>query len=256
MKVLFIGDIVGRAGREIVLEVLPELKKKYSWDLCIANAENAAGGRGLNFDCAQQLLAAGIDIMTMGNHTWDNKGILDFIDEASYLVRPANYPRSVPGRGFTVLEMVNKKIGIINLLGQVFMDPIDCPFAKADELLLELSDCEYIIVDFHCEATAEKLGFARYLDGKATAVIGTHTHIQTADQQVLPKGTLYITDVGATGAIDSILGMEVEPVIKKLTTKLPGRFTAAKGPAQLCAVMMDFKTKEISRLAVPSRLQV
>lgn len=256
MKVFFIGDIVGRSGRDIVSEILPTVKKQYGWDLCIANAENAAGGRGLTLDCAQQLLAAGIDVLTMGNHTWDNKDIFRFIDEADYLVRPANYPRTVPGKGSAIIQKKGKRIAVINLLGQVFMDPINCPFAKADELMAELEDCDYILVDFHCEATAEKVAFARYLDGRATAVVGTHTHIQTADEQILPKGTLYITDVGATSAIDSVLGMEVEPVIQKLVTKLPGRFTAAAGPAVLSAVLLDFKANTISRLAITNRLQV
>lgn len=250
MKVLFIGDIVGRSGRNAVAALLPKLANEYSWDLCIANAENSAGGKGITPAIADELLAAGIDLLTMGNHTWDNKDIFQFIDSAHYLVRPANYPIDVPGRGYTVVEKDGKKIAVINLSGQVFMGPMDCPFAKADQLISSLSDCDYIFIDFHAEATAEKVGFARYVDGRAAAVVGTHTHIQTADEQLLPQGTLYITDVGATGAIDSVLGMEVEPVIKGLTTKLPQRFVAARGPALLCAVLMDLAAKKISRIAV------
>lgn len=252
MKILFIGDIVGRAGRRAVAAVLPELAKKYPWDLCVANAENAAGGRGLTKATADELLAAGVDIMTMGNHTWDNKEIFQFIEQADYLVRPANYPVSVPGRGHTVAVKQGKRIGVINLAGQVFMDSMDCPFARADKLLATLADCDYVVIDFHAEATAEKLGFARYLDGRVAAVVGTHTHIQTADEQVLPAGTLYITDVGATGASNSILGMEIEPVIKKLTTKLPQRFGAADGPAQLQAVWLDLAAQEIVRISTPA----
>lgn len=250
MKVLFIGDIVGRSGRRAVANLLPELANEYSWDLCIANAENAAGGKGITPAIAEELLAYGIDVLTMGNHTWDNKDIFQFIDSAPYLVRPANYPIEVPGQGYTVVEKKGKKIAVLNLSGQVFMDPMDCPFAKADQLISSLSDCDHIFIDFHAEATAEKVGFARYVDGRAAAVVGTHTHIQTADEQLLPRGTLYITDVGATGAIDSVLGMEVEPVLKRLTTKMPQRFVAARGPAMLCAVWMDLAEKKISRLAL------
>lgn len=250
MKVLFIGDIVGRSGRRAVANLLPELANEYSWDLCIANAENAAGGKGITPAIAEELLAYGIDVLTMGNHTWDNKDIFQFIDSAPYLVRPANYPIEVPGQGYTVVEKKGKKIAVLNLSGQVFMGPMDCPFAKADQLISSLSDCDHIFIDFHAEATAEKVGFARYVDGRAAAVVGTHTHIQTADEQLLPRGTLYITDVGATGAIDSVLGMEVEPVLKRLTTKMPQRFGAARGPAMLCAVWMDLAEKKISRLAL------
>lgn len=250
MKVLFIGDIVGHSGRAAVARILPELASEQSWDLCIANAENSAGGKGITPAIAAELLGTGIDVLTMGNHTWDNKEIFKFIDEAHYLVRPANYPINVPGQGYTVVEKKGKRVAVINLSGQVFMGSMDCPFAKADELISSLSDCDYIIIDFHGEATAEKVGFARYVDGRVAAVIGTHTHIQTADEGLLPHGTLYITDVGATGAIDSVLGMEVEPVIKRLTTKLPQRFVAAKGPGMMCAVLMEFPAKKISRIAL------
>jgi len=250
MRVLFIGDVVGRSGRSAIAAILPRLASQYDWDLCIANAENAAGGRGITPAIARELMAMGIDVLTMGNHTWDNKEIFQFIDDAPYLVRPANYPVDVPGRGFTAVEKRGQRIGIINLSGQVFMDTMQCPFAKADEILADLTDCKHIIVDFHAEATAEKVAFGRYLDGRAAAVIGTHTHIQTADEQALPQGTLYITDVGATGAVNSVLGMEIEPVIKRLTTKMPQRFSAAKGVGMLCAVWMDFAAKTIQRLAI------
>lgn len=250
MRVLFIGDVVGRSGRSAIAAILPRLASQYDWDLCIANAENAAGGRGITPTIARELMAMGIDVLTMGNHTWDNKEIFQFIDDAPYLVRPANYPVDVPGRGFTAVEKRGQRIGIINLSGQVFMDTMQCPFAKADEILADLTDCKHIIVDFHAEATAEKVAFGRYLDGRAAAVIGTHTHIQTADEQALPQGTLYITDVGATGAVNSVLGMEIEPVIKRLTTKMPQRFSAAKGVGMLCAVWMDFAAKTIQRLAI------
>lgn len=252
MKVLFIGDIVGRSGRDALAEVLPNLRQEYSWDLCIANAENAAGGKGLTQAVADDLLAMGIDIFTMGNHTWDNKDIFNFIDSAEYLVRPANYPVPVPGRGYTIVRLDGIEVGVINLSGQAFMGPMECPFATADSLLAKLDQCQYIIVDFHAEATAEKLAFARYLDGRVAAVIGTHTHIQTADESVLPGGTIYITDVGATAAVHSVLGMEIEPVIKRFTTKLPQRFSAASGPGTVCAVWMDLAEKRIERLSITS----
>jgi hypothetical protein len=250
MKVLFIGDIVGRSGRKAVASVLPALRSQLSWDLCLANAENAAGGRGLTEAVANELLGLGIDILTMGNHTWDNKEIFKFIDQAHYLVRPANYPVEVPGKGYTIIEKRDKAIGIINLTGQAFMGPMQCPFAAINGILAELKGCDYIIIDFHAEATAEKAAMAYYLDGRVSAVLGTHTHIQTADEQVLPEGTLYITDVGATASIHSILGMEIESVLPKFITKLPQRFSVAQGPSAFAAVWLDLDAKKIQRLSI------
>ena len=252
MKVLFIGDIVGRSGRNALSQSLPWLYAEHAWDFCIANAENAAGGKGLTLAIANELREMGIDVMTMGNHTWDNKEIYNFIDQAQDIVRPQNYPVAVPGRGYTVIQKGGKRIGVINLSGQAYMGPFDCPFAAADALLKELVDCDHVIVDFHAEATAEKVAMAYFLDGRVSAVVGTHTHIQTADERVMPQGTLYITDVGMTGSIDSVLGMEIEPVIQKFTTKLPQRFSAASGPGRICAVLMDFSAKTIKRLSITS----
>ena len=195
---------------------------------------NAAGGRGITPAIAEELLAYGIDVLTMGNHTWDNKDIFQFIDSAQYLVRPANYPIEVSGQGYTVVEKKGKRIAVLNLSGQVFMNPMDCPFAKADQLISSLSHCDHIFVDFHAEATAEKVGFARYVDGRAAAVVGTHTHIQTADEQLLPRGTLYITDVGATGAIDSVLGMESSLFSSGLLLNAPALCRAGAGDAVRC----------------------
>jgi len=250
LKVLFIGDIVGRSGRNALAAILPQLQIDYGWDLCIANAENAAGGKGLTEPIAKDLLAMGVDILTMGNHTWDNKDIYMFIDDADYLVRPANYPVKVPGRGYTIVHKNNFSIGVINLSGQAFMGPMQCPFAAVSAILEEMKECDYTIVDFHAEATAEKVAMAYYLDGRVSAVIGTHTHIQTADERVMPGGTLYITDVGATGPVHSVLGMEVEPVLKKFITKLPQRFSAASGPGMVSAVCMDFSEGTIQRLNI------
>lgn len=250
MKIFFIGDIVGRSGRNAIAEFLPSLYEQYDWDFCIANAENAAGGKGLTPPIADELLSMGIDVLTMGNHTWDNKDIFTFIDDAHYLVRPANYPVQVPGRGYTVIQKSDVRIAIINLSGQVFMGPMQCPFAEVDKILDNVCQCDYIIVDFHAEATAEKVAMAHYLDGRVSAVIGTHTHIQTADERILPGGTMYITDVGATAAAHSILGMEVEPVLKSFTTKLPQRFSAASGAAMLSAVLLDMVNPSIIRLNI------
>jgi len=250
VKVLFVGDIVGRSGRSAVAEVLPGLYSQYGWDLCIANAENAAGGKGLTGPIAGELRGMGIDVLTMGNHTWDNKDIFSFIEDAEYLVRPANYPGDAPGRGYTVVQKGGVQVGVINLSGQAFMGPLQCPFAAADSILEELKGCDYIIVDFHAEATAEKVAMAYYLDGRVSAVIGTHTHIQTADGRVMPGGTLYITDVGASAAVQSVLGMEIEPVLKSFRTKLPHRFSAASGPGMMCAVWMDLRAGRILPLCV------
>lgn len=248
MKVLFIGDIVGGSGREALEEHLPQLKAKFNWDLCIANGENAAGGKGITEQVAHDLLDLGINVITMGNHTWDNKDILNFIHHADYLLRPLNYPANNPGRGWMSIDVGRKRVGVINLEGQAFMGPVDCPFAAVDGALLEMADCDYIIVDIHAEATSEKLALARYLDGRVAAVIGTHTHIQTADERVLPHGTLYITDVGMTGAIESVLGMEIQPVVERFTTKLPRRFTAAKGKGMVNAVFLDLASLSIQRI--------
>ena len=252
MKVFFIGDIVGRSGRRVIADSLSTLFAEHKWDLCIANAENAAGGKGLTRAIADELMGLGIDALTMGNHTWDNKEIFNFIDDAQHIIRPYNYPRAVPGRGYTVLDRGSKKIGIVNLSGQAFMGPYDCPFAAIDRVLAELIMTDHIIVDFHAEATAEKVAMAYYLDGRVSAVVGTHTHIQTADERVMPGGTLYITDVGMSGPVDSVLGMEIKPVIQKFTTKLPQRFSAASGPGQMCAVLLDFDNKAIKRLSITS----
>ncbi|MTI94507.1 MAG: TIGR00282 family metallophosphoesterase [Firmicutes bacterium] len=251
MKILFIGDIVGKSGRDALASYLPELRKDHHWDLCIANGENAAGGKGLTESVAHDLLDLGIDIMTMGNHTWDNKEIFSFIDSAPWLIRPCNYPVGTPGQGWIVKEVSGKRVGVINVAGQVFMNPLDCPFTAMDRVLAEMDVCDYYLVDMHAEATSEKLALAYYLDGRVGAVLGTHTHIQTADERVLPNGTVYITDVGMTGALISVLGMEVTPVVERFTTKLPRRFKAASGPGMVNAVWLDLDAQRIIRLQRP-----
>jgi len=239
LRILFLGDIVGRPGRRAVKEMLPSLKEKYKPHLIIANGENAAGGNGITEEAAQELYDAGIDILTMGNHVWDRKEIYNFIDHDERIVRPANYPPGAPGRGFMIVPVQDYSVGIINLSGRVFLPPLDCPFRSIDRLLPQLQqETSLILIDFHAEATSEKVAFGWYVDGRVTAVIGTHTHIQTADARILPKGTGYITDVGMTGPRDSVLGVKLEAVLKKFLTLQPIRFEVARGALQLNALFL------------------
>ncbi|MFW5787506.1 MAG: TIGR00282 family metallophosphoesterase [Halanaerobiales bacterium] len=254
MKILFIGDIVGRAGRRAVRKLLPELGNEYKVDMVIANAENSAGGFGITEKVANELFGYGIDCLTMGNHTWNNKDIFNFIDDEKRLIRPLNYMPGVPGRGWTVMEIKDLKVGIINLIGQVFMAESNSPVMVYNQYISKISQMtDIIIIDFHAEATGEKLAFANYVDGEVSAVIGTHTHIQTADERVLPKGTGYITDLGLTGAVDSILGMKKEGVIEKYVTKLPQRFEVGTGQCKLEGAILEIneknaKTEQINRI--------
>ncbi|MDC3416327.1 TIGR00282 family metallophosphoesterase [Aquibacillus salsiterrae] len=241
MRILFVGDVVGSPGRDMVQQYLPKLKQKYQPHISIINGENAASGKGINEKIYKNFLAWGAQAVTMGNHTWDKKEIFEFIDDAKNMVRPANFPEGTPGKGLIFIKYNSFEVAIINLQGRTFMPPLDDPFRKADELIEEAKKrTNLIFVDFHAEATSEKLAMAWYLDGKVSAVIGTHTHIQTADERVLPKGTAYLTDVGMTGPYDTILGMEKEAVIKKFLTSLPVRFEVPKdGRTQLSAVIID-----------------
>jgi len=229
LKVLFIGDIVGSIGREAVEKYLPKVKKKYEPDVVIANGENAAAGRGITQKIYQQLLQMGIDVITMGNHTWDNKEIFEFIDEAEYLIRPANFSKEAPGKGAVQIEKNGHVLTVINLHGRVFLPPHDDPFRMADELIEEARKISPLVfIDFHGEATSEKIAFGWYVDGRVSAVVGTHTHVQTADARIFPGGTAYITDVGMTGPYDEILGMKKEGVLYKLQTNMPARFEVPK----------------------------
>ncbi|WP_350345036.1 TIGR00282 family metallophosphoesterase [Proteinivorax tanatarense] len=245
MKIIFIGDIVGKPGRKILKNKLPSLIEKYSPDLIIANGENAAGGKGLNQRVADELFESGIDILTMGNHVWDKKEIFNFIQGDKRIVRPANYPKGTPGSGFTKVEVNGKIILILNLSGIVYMPPLDCPFKVIDEML-NVDDYDYSLLDFHGEATSEKIAMGWYLNGKIDAVVGTHTHVQTSDYRRLDKGTLYITDVGMTGPYNGVLGVKKEDVIKKFVTKMPTRFNIeTDGPKQLNAVYLDLNSEKI-----------
>lgn len=246
MKVLFIGDIVGSIGREVVEKYLPRLKKKYELDVVIANGENAAAGRGITQKIYQQLLQVGVDVITMGNHTWDNKEIFDFIDEADYLIRPANFSKEAPGKGMTQITKNGVTLSVINLHGRVFLPPHEDPFQTADELVKEAQKTSPLIfVDFHAEVTSEKIALGWHLDGRVSAVVGTHTHVQTADARIYPKGTAYITDVGMTGPYDEILGMKKESVIYKFQTNMPSRFEVPKSGRDVLSgffVHIDDKT--------------
>lgn len=229
MKVLFIGDIVGSIGRATVEKYLPRLKKKYEPDVVIANGENAAAGRGITRKIYHQLLQMGVDVITMGNHTWDNKEIFEFIDEAEYLIRPANFSEEAPGKGMVQVSKKGVTLSVINLHGRVFLPPHEDPFKMADELIEEARKTSPLVfIDFHAEATSEKIALGWHVDGRVSAIVGTHTHVQTADARIFPGGTAYITDVGMTGPYDEILGMTKESVIYKFQTNMPSRFEVPK----------------------------
>jgi len=245
MRILFIGDVVGSPGREMVKQYLPKLKAKFRPALTIVNGENAAGGRGITRDIYRQFLEAGANVITLGNHTWDQKEIFDFIQKEKYLVRPANFPEGTPGVGMVFVKVNQVEVAVINLQGRTFLPAIDDPFKKAEELVrLAKERTQVIFVDFHAEATSEKQALGWFLDGKVSAVVGTHTHVQTSDYRILPKGTAYLTDVGMTGPYDGILGMEKDSVIKKFLTNLPVRFEVPKaGRTQLNGVFIDIDEK-------------
>lgn len=243
VKVLFIGDVVGRVGRDAVRAVLPELLRCESYDFVVANGENAAGGTGITGETAQELFDAGVDALTLGNHTWDRKEAWRLLAEDRRVIRPANYPPGAPGSGAAALKVRGDlKIGLINLCGRVFSVPnLDCPFRTADALVEVLRrETKVILVDIHAEATSEKVALGWYLDGRVSAVLGTHTHVQTADERILPQGTAYLTDVGMTGPRDSVIGMAREPVIERFLSQLPVRFTVGEGPAIFSAVSVEF----------------
>ena len=254
MRVLIIADIFGEAGRAAVRELLSNVKTEERIDLCIANGENAAGGFGITPKIVKQLYSCGVDIITMGNHIWDRKEVLDIIDDER-LIRPANYPQGVPGKGWCLITVnENEPIGVINLCGRVYMTQLDCPFRTADKLISELrKTTNNIIVDIHGETTSEKVALGWYLDGRVSAVIGTHTHVPTADERILPDGTAYITDVGVTGSLDSVIGIKREIAIQRFLTQMPIRFEVAKENIVLAGVVMDIdtisgKAKSIKRI--------
>ncbi|TKB76710.1 MAG: TIGR00282 family metallophosphoesterase [Nitrospira sp.] len=241
MKVLFIGDIMGEPGRRAVTRVLPRVVAHHGVDLVIGNAENAAGGFGITPDLAAELFGLGLAAITLGNHAWDKKETIEYIEREPRLLRPANYPDGVPGRGATVVETAaGAPLGIIQVMGRVFMPTLDCPFQRARREVEQLkARTRAIIVDMHAEATSEKMAMGHFLDGEVTAVVGTHTHVQTADEQILPKGTAYLTDIGMTGPIHSVIGIKKELAIQKFLTQMPVRFEVASGPAIFSAALIE-----------------
>jgi metallophosphoesterase (TIGR00282 family) len=253
-RILFIGDIVGQPGRRILRETLPGLVEEHSPDLILANGENAAGGFGITPPLVEELLALGIAVLTSGNHIWDKKEILPYLaDHADgRLLRPANYPGDSPGYGVYVGRTQSKMpFAVMNLQGRVFMPPIDCPFRTADRLLEQIpSEVKICVVDMHAEATSEKLAMGWYLDGRVTAVLGTHTHVPTADEIVLPQGTAYITDLGMTGPYDSVIGVDKSAVIGKFLSQVPARFGVAKGDVRLSAVLIEVETDSGRSLSI------
>ena len=241
MRILMIGDIVGRPGRRAILENLSCLRREMNIDFVIANGENAAAGHGITKEIAKQLFNAGVDVFTMGNHVWNKKEVFDYIEKEKRLLRPANYPPGTPGVGYQLYE-TNKgvTIGVVNVSGRIYMQELDCPFRTMDYILKQLQyQTNLIFVDFHAEATSEKVAMGWYLDGKVTAICGTHTHVQTADERILPNGTAYITDIGMTGPRDSVIGVTTEIVLEKFITQMPRRFEVADTTYQLNAVVID-----------------
>ncbi len=255
MKILFIGDIMGEPGRRVLLKHLSKAIQDNHIDIAIGNGENAAGGFGITSDIAQELFDLGLSAITLGNHAWDKREVMPYLDKEPHIIRPANYPDGAPGKGSCVVETVHgKRLGILQLMGRVFMPMVDCPFRIAERELAQLADqTDYVLVDMHAETTSEKMAMGYFLDGKVAAVVGTHTHVQTADEQILPAGTGYLTDVGMTGPVQSVIGMKPSLVIQKFLTQLPRRFEVAPGPSVLSAAIIEVdqatgKTHNISRL--------
>jgi len=241
MNILFIGDIVGSPGREAVKQLLPGLKKEYNLDFIIANAENAAGGSGITYHVAEELFSSGVEVLTSGDHIWKKKEVIEIIPKEERILRPANFPLGAPGRGEGIFNTKKGiKVGVINVQGRVFMEALDCPFKAAYQAQERLNkETKIIIVDIHAEATSEKIALGWYLDGLVSAVLGTHTHVQTADERILPNGTAYITDVGMTGPCDSVIGRRTEDVLERFLTGVPVRFEVAKENVQLQGVVLE-----------------
>ena len=236
MLILMIGDIIGKPGRRAIGELLPDLRRQYGLDMVIAHGENAAGGFGLTSTTTGELLDAGVNVITSGNHIWAQKEIIPYLDGELPILRPLNYPPGVPGRGY----MVNSRAMVVNLMGRTFIGDFDCPFRAMDKLLAEYEPRPpVIIVDFHAEATSEKMAMGRYLDGRVSAVLGTHTHVGTIDNRVLSHGTAYVTDVGMTGPIDSVIGDDAELVIRRFLTGIPHRLAVGKGRTMVNAVLVN-----------------
>ena len=258
MKILFVGDLYGRPGRRAAAVLIPRLIESHKIDLCVVNSENVAGGFGITENLAKKVKSYGADVITMGNHVWDRKESLPFIASSKDVLRPANFPEGVMGTGSCVVESRGGvPVGVISLQGRTHMKPLDCPFRVGDQLVKELRGRTHtILIDFHAEATSEKIAFGYYVDGRVSAVIGTHTHVQTSDERVLPGGTAYITDVGMTGPHDSVIGAKKEEAIQRFLTQMSVRLEVATDDVELCGVVIDVdesegKARKIERLRIP-----
>ncbi len=256
-KALVLGDVVGRPGREVIEKQLPAFIQKEGIHFAVANGENASGGSGITPEVAKRLLASGLDVITTGDHVWKKKEVIQLLEAEPRILRPANYSPMAPGKGWAVVEShMGIPVGVINLLGRVFMQPVDCPFRAADEVLREISGkAKVIIVDMHAEATSEKIAMGWYLDGRVSAVVGTHTHVQTADERILPNGTAYITDLGMTGPYKSILGRDIDKVLKAIVTQMPTRFEVAEKDVRMSGAIITVdsstgKALEIKRIVL------
>ena len=259
VNILMVGDIFAESGRAALAKLLPKLRQQYAVDFTVVNIENAAGGFGVTPQIARGCLeGGGVDVLTSGNHIWDKKEIIDYITRENLLLRPANFPAGTPGSGYITVKAGPHRVAVLNLMGRVFMNPIDCPFRKADEIVQELRrETPIVVVDMHAEATSEVMALGWYLDGRVSAVVGTHRHVQTADERVLPGGTAYITDLGMTGPVDSVIGVDKDIIIQRFLTQMPIRFEPAKGPAALRGVVIAVdpetgRATSIQRLNVPA----
>ena len=253
-----LGDIVGKSGRDAVQTMMPTLNDLYAPQFVIVNGENSAAGLGITPEIARRLFGSGVDVVTLGNHTWSKRDIIDYLDHEPRLLRPANYPAGTPGTGSGIFACRSGggRVGVANLMGRTFMDPLDDPFRLADTILESFrGQTQVSFFDFHAEATSEKCAFGYYLDGRASVVAGTHTHIQTADERLLPRGTAYITDVGMVGPQDSILGMNPHESVQKFVTQMPHRFEVASGPVVLCGIVADVDDKT-GRATQIERIQI
>ena len=245
MKVLYIGDIMGKPGRRAVARSVPRLVSQRKIDVVIGNGENVAGGFGITPELAEELFGMGLSAITTGNHAWDKKEILDYFPRERRLLRPANYPENVPGQGSVVIETKSgEELAVLQLMGRVYMPTLDCPFQVAKREMAKLrTRVAAVLVDMHAEATSEKMAMGHYLDGEATAVVGTHTHVQTADEQILPRGTAYLTDIGMTGPLHGVIGVKKELAIEKFLTGMPRRFEVASGPTVFCAALIELDAR-------------
>lgn len=255
MRILCVGDVVAMAGCQQLQRVLSAVKRQYAVDVCIVNGENAADGNGLTPTAFRGILDSGADVVTGGNHIYRRRELYDVLEEHPFLLRPANFPAGAPGKGYCVVDRGRYQIAVVNLMGLVYMEPLRCPFETLDDVLAKLGNPKFCIVDFHAEATAEKKALGFYADGRISALFGTHTHVQTADEQILPKGTGFITDIGMTGPVESVLGICPAQAIEKMKGKLPVRFSAAPGETAMNAVLFTLddktgKTVEVERIVI------